>query len=231
MIASRLLPASRLYATKKHESTVCVTFIDDDGNGAVTTKIMPMCADKGVPFVLAMFCASQGFSTNQGLYMQNAMGFEIASHSYSHVDLRFAENLQNEVKGSKDSLIAQGYNVTNLVYPYGGTDSTVISVVQEHYNSAILAGGGGINERPITDKYRLNRVALGSFTEGFDTLEYYKAKVDEAITKSAWLIFMTHCGATGHDTTQQGYLEDTIEYIKTKGVSIVTLQRGYELFV
>ncbi|PHA96163.1 hypothetical protein, partial [Bacillus pseudomycoides] len=114
----------------------------------------------------------------------------------------------------------------------------VLKIANEYYLNGVLAGTSKLNYPPI-DTYKINRVGRGSYFEpakdGFtDTksLEYYKYKVDKAIERNAWLIFMVHPGAYSgdHNATQQQYMSDTIDYIKSKGVEILTIKDAYRRF-
>src|SRR5699024_189585 len=61
------------------------------------------------------------------------------------------------------------------------------------------------------------------------TLNDYKNKVDEAISKNGWLIFMLHCGQAEHNAQVQQILEDLIVYIQSKNVDIVNITDGIDI--
>ena len=229
-MVTRVQPATRLYKAHRPIATTCITFVDDDGKAEVWEKIKAAAEEKGIPFVLSLVNDWQELTQNQCLYMQNVLGFEIASHSYTHANLNLAtpEELEVELLGSKNNFISRGYNVENIVYPWGEANASVQTEVAKYYNcgAATLVG---INTRPVSTYY-LKRVALGAFADP-NTLDFYKAKIDEAISNSGWLIFMLHVSYVTHDATQQDYLLQTIEYAKEQGVRIVTLQQGYEAFL
>ncbi len=78
-------------------------------------------------------------------------GFEIASHTFSHVDLTKVApaQLAKEVTTSKEVLANMGLKVHNFIYPYGALNKAVIAEVKSAgYRSArgtgapSLAGGG-----------------------------------------------------------------------------------------
>lgn len=223
--------------------TAYITLTDDDGNNAVWTKLRPISEEKGVPFVLALFGTSP-LSDERGLYLQNELGWEITSHSYQHEPLPTftGQALDDELALSKRHLIAKGYNVTNIIYPYGQVNEEVRNVAAKYFNCGARVGEAlsssgianstpnGLNMQPVA-QFDLGRVALGSFTaDGQNTLSYYKSIVDLAVRDGSWLIFMMHCGSTEHDETQQQYLREVIDYIHSLNAKIVTLEEGNRIF-
>ena len=92
----------------------------------------------------------------------------------------------------------------------------------------------GVNTGIIGSFY-LKRWALGSFYQGHGDgagtfKNDYKTAVERAITNNGWLIFMLHPNNPAHDKVQQEYFVQTIKYCIEKGVEIVTLQQGYDIF-
>lgn len=220
-----------------------VTFIDDDGNSTVVSKLLPIALSKGIPFCVAMpsdFVGTRGhLTTNDLLNLQN-LGWEIASHGKTHTALpALSENeIENELSISKSVLEGYGLQVNNFVYPYGQYNQRVCELVEQYYHCGITTNGNSrINYLPLNIA-RLDRVALGAyFDEPNKTfpitntfIDYYKKMVDLAFANNGWLIFMLHSANISFGEAQQGYLNDTIDYIKSLGVRIGTIEDGLQYF-
>jgi peptidoglycan/xylan/chitin deacetylase (PgdA/CDA1 family) len=212
-----------------------VTFLSDDGTIEDYTKLKPIFQEKGVPCTIAIissFIGNGGYMNLSQIQELNALGWEISSHTVSHVSLSTLATdaeIINEVVNSKNTLTSLGFNIKNLVYPYGGHNLTVRNIVKQYYRSAVQVGGG-LNAGALKT-FSLRRVALGSYFDtgtNTNTLDYYKSKVDEAIANNSWVIFMMHPHSVDHDATQQQYLSDLIDYIKSKNVSILNLDNALD---
>ncbi|WP_163258373.1 BppU family phage baseplate upper protein [Bacillus paranthracis] len=220
-----------------------VTFIDDDGTLAVQTKLKPLAIEKKIPFTLAIVSDfMMGLATDGGLSPAGFMnvsqvrdlyknyGFEIQSHSATHLAIGSLADKEQwyEIKSSYEKLNQLGFDVEYLIYPYGSNNKAAREKVSKYYKGAI-GTSNGLNVPPVST-FGLKRVPFGSFTEGQNSLDFYKSKVDEAIANNQWLIFMLHVGNPEHDATQQQHLSDLIDYIKTKPIKIATVKEGYEIY-
>src|SRR5690606_11073808 len=117
----------------------------------------------------------------------------------------------------------------HYVYGYGYPNQITRNLTRKYYKSGANAqdnGRSGINTLPI-HQYRLNRTGLGVYNT-LKNAEEYKSAVDQAIEKNGWLIFMTHIGET--DAQGISDLEEALDYIISKGVEVVTLDQGFEVF-
>src|SRR5690606_35136020 len=133
------------------------------------------------------------------------------------------------------SLLRQnGFNPTGFIYPLNEYRDWTIEIVRKYYNYAFAKRPGqnvGKNY-PNINNQAINRVALGSYFDtppsGFPSdgtsLEYYKARIDEALTQKNWLVFVVHSAET--NTTQLQYLRDSILYARSLGIPIVSPKEG-----
>ncbi len=210
-----------------------MTIVDDDGYTNVWTQLKPLSESLGVPFVLAIISSSveqsNGLTKEQLVELQNLHGWEIASHSHTHANLRVLSKaeIEYELSESKRVLESYGLNIHNFVAPYGSNDDERVRKISSRYYNCGVRVGDGINYKPITNQY-VKRVALGAHAGENNTLSYYKSQVDEAKANNGWLIWMTHVGNPTHDATQQQHLNDVILYAQSLGIEIVTLQEGFE---
>jgi peptidoglycan/xylan/chitin deacetylase (PgdA/CDA1 family) len=212
-----------------------VTFVSDDGAQEDWTKLMPLFRQAGVPCVVAITSRQVGQAGYMGkeqiAYLQDELGWEVASHAREHVNLTELSEarMEEECSGSQEELRALGFGAQAIVYPYGRNNARVRSIASRYYDAGIEVGGGGNTGR--ADRYRLQRVALGSYFDSrlplaTNRIAYYKARVDEAVRAQAWLIFMLHPAERSHDGEQQRHLGETIRYVQAIGVPIVTVQEG-----
>src|SRR5690606_15572398 len=111
------------------------------------------------------------------------------------------EELEHELGESKRVLTSWGLDVKNFVAPYGSNDAVSVRKIQAKYYNSGYTAGGGVVVKPIKN-HLMTRVPLGSYTPvGQNTLDFYKSKVDEAIAKNGWVIFMSHVWHPDHDAT------------------------------
>jgi peptidoglycan/xylan/chitin deacetylase (PgdA/CDA1 family) len=215
-----------------------MTFVSDDGYNTDYTKLKPISESENVPFVMAIIptrIGSPSHLTKAQLDELYGMGWEISSHSNTHLHLTELtdEELDNELKLSRDSLRDMGYNCTTICYPFGFYDSRVKEATRKYYRAA-RSSDTGINKSPI-ETYQLDRQLFAENSEidpssGLvrNSLEFYKLKVDEAIAQNGWLIWLMHSANTAVDSTQLNYLQQLIQYAKSKGVDVVTMQEALD---
>ena len=225
-----------------------ISFTDDDGKAGVYTKWLPILQEKNIPLSLCIITGNVGkggyLTWEQIKELQDTYGCEILSHTVTHGNINTHETNKTwieELKQSKNDLMQHGLNVRGFAYPNGGYWGTKEGLVDGTTNGFWMTGlfydygittGSTMNIHPITTNMGIDRAGIGSYAaEGrFDTLENIKARVDECYDQNGWLIFMTHIDDTAHTDEDNQMLRDLIDYIKAKGIDIVTLSEGFELF-
>lgn len=124
----------RIYpAIDPSKPMVAITF--DDGPNPDTTNIMLDALEQNYAKA-TFFCLGQ----NAGYYPETVkrefdLGMEVATHTYSHVQLTTLSNekLQEEIDKSMDAIKkATGISPTLLRPPYGAVNKSVLSVVGEN---------------------------------------------------------------------------------------------------
>lgn len=225
-----------------------ISFTDDDGKAGVYTKWLPILQEKNIPLNICIITGQVGnpgyLTWEQIQELQNDHNCEILSHTVTHANI--ATHTTNktwieELKQSKQTLIEHGLNVRGFAYPNGGFWGTKQGLVDGtsdgfwmtalFYDYGITTGST-INTHPIPSNMGIDRAGIGSY-EGqgsFATLDNIKARVDECYEQNGWLIFMTHVDDAGHTDEDNQMLRDLIDYINTKGIDIVTLSEGFEIF-
>jgi peptidoglycan/xylan/chitin deacetylase (PgdA/CDA1 family) len=208
-----------------------VSFVDDDGNKAVLTKLLPLAETYGIPFTVCMpldfMVNGNGMSPEELRTLQDQHGFEIASHAKTHtpINSEMTEGQQYiEVYESWRGMREHGLNIETIVYPFGQSTPYAREVASRYYKAGVSTDTR-FNNSPIST-YRLGRIG---FPSGDKTLEYYKSKVDEAVATNSWLIWMLHCGAAEHDAGQQAILEELIQYINSLDIPVVNVTEGIDI--
>ena len=225
-----------------------ISFTDDDGKAGVYTKWLPILQEKNIPLSLCIITGNVGkggyLTWEQIKELQDTYGCEILSHTVTHGNINTHETNKTwieELKQSKNDLMQHGLNVRGFAYPNGGYWGTKEGLVDGTTNGFWMTGlfydygittGSTMNIHPITTNMGIDRAGIGSYAaEGkFDTLENIKARVDECYAQNGWLIFMTHIDDAAHTDEDNQMLRDLIDYINAKGIDIVTISEGFEIF-
>jgi peptidoglycan/xylan/chitin deacetylase (PgdA/CDA1 family) len=131
---------------------VVITF--DDGNGSVYEYAFPSMKAHGMPgvvYVVANRLEADGYLDVPQLKELAAAGWEIGSHSMSHVDLTAVEpeHLRREILYSRLDLERElGFAVRTFAYPFGQVSPAIAQKVFEYgYYSAVGLGLTTIHDR------------------------------------------------------------------------------------
>ena len=140
---------------------VIITF--DDGNRDVYQNAFPVLKSLNYPAVMYVIAKSIDAGTNLNKQMIVEMvgaGWEIGSHSYSHVDLTKSDAQQKEICLSKQTIEAvAGVPVTSFSYPYGLADSFLKQYVRDcGYTSG--AGLGPSYHHSLSDVFYFQRLPI-----------------------------------------------------------------------
>jgi len=223
------------------------SFISDDAPIQDYTILKPIIEEKNIPVGIAVITSTINTSGNlswQQLKELESLGCEVMSHTHQHRDSRTLseEVLDEDVSTSLRVLRQNGFDPLGFVYPFNSHDANTKRVVQRYFNysftKAPLGGDSRGKNYPIIDNQAIGRVALGSYfdqpMDGFpqDTtsLEYYKARVDEAFENENWCVFVLHTWSSDFDTVQQQHLKDVVDYIRSKGGEIVSPLEGFDIY-
>ena len=225
-----------------------ISFTDDDGKAGVYTKWLPIIQEKNIPVsfcIITNFVGNNGYLTwEQIKELQDNYGCEILSHTQTHTNIgnhNTNKTWIEELKQSKMMLLEKGLNVRGFAYPNGGFWGTKEGLVHGtdngHWMTALFYDYGittqsSINIAGKVNNMGIDRAGIGCYAaQGrFDTLDNIKARVDECYDQNGWLIFMTHVDDVSHTEEDNQMLRDLIDYIQTKGIDIVTLSEGFEIF-
>jgi peptidoglycan/xylan/chitin deacetylase (PgdA/CDA1 family) len=207
-----------------------INFHDDDGSTDFLTKVKPIADAAGVKFSLAINTSLIGVTETNLTHMTlsellnlQSEGHEIISHGDEHqafngkTETRIRGILENAINYMKENGL-NGYNY--FVYAGGTTynNEPLGQDLTRQYHKLAYNTTGNLNINPFNN-YSITRVEING-----KTLEDLKARVDEAVTNNAYLVFYTHAWMDNLDTT---VLSDLIAYIKSLSIKIVNCDEAY----
>jgi ankyrin repeat protein len=201
-----------------------VSFIFDDGERTDLDIIKRIFLPRNAPGTIAAvsgFVGQRQYMTIEELEMLEQGGWEIASHTQNHLDLSTlsAQAAREELDESYFDLRDMGFEISVLVYPFGGYDERVAEQAGEYYEAA-FAGGYELN-RSSKNVYELTRYNITNK----NSLEDYLAVLERAIAEESWLVWTVH---TGYDLgwEQQQNLDQLLTILCERGVVVTTASGG-----
>ncbi len=212
-------------------SSGMVTFVFDDGLLSQYKNALPILTAAG-------YKASFGIITTQPssgnpaamtwaqIKDLNTKGHEINSHTRTHPALTTLSSTQlnSEVVGSKNDLIAQGITPTTFVYPLGDVNATVEAAVKAAGFAGARGSYFGLNTT-TSDDYNLYDIRLDKTSTLLDVQKY----IDQAVEDKRWLVFELHdvlpSGGDDYAITST-FFQSVVNYLKSKGVTVLTLKDG-----
>ncbi len=165
---------------------------------------------------------------NEVLDMQ-ARGHEIGAHTRTHSDLTTLSTIEAraEIQGSRDDLLAIGLTPVNFfAYPFGSYNTSVINLVKEASFSGGRSSDGGFNFK-TQDPFAMRRQPMTNTT----TFNEIKGYIDQALTDRTWVILLFHeINNSSHQySITPALFQQTIDYLKQKNVTPVTMNEGLNL--
>jgi Predicted xylanase/chitin deacetylase len=148
-----------IYGGQIPERAVVISF--DDGDQDVINNALPVMRKYGfvgTAYIIVSWIGSPDFDTADQIKELIADGWEIGSHSMSHVDLTKNEgNLDYEIRHSLTRLHDDfGINVKSLAYPFGVIDATVVNATAKAgYSNGVGLGTG--YHQGLSDLFYLTR--------------------------------------------------------------------------
>lgn len=238
----------------KENQKACVVFIADDGDIKNYTELLPIIKEKKIKIGLAILpdkTGEKGYMNIEQVKEFVDLGNELLSHgsSIEGQDQQDFRNLTDEelrfcIKNAKEK-IEEKWNVycNGIVYPFNSTDMRVKKIVKEFHRFAfgrynVLSSSkniSGFNYYPYQfDNFDIKRVSIGygpdepmeGFPQDTNSLEYFKARFDDALKNKALICYMLHTGL-GDFESQKETIKQLIDYIREKNVDILTPSEAF----
>jgi peptidoglycan/xylan/chitin deacetylase (PgdA/CDA1 family) len=233
MTKQLLLFVSIIFIASTYSNAAMVTFSFDDGGVSQRDGISILSKYNmvGNLNIIAQSAGNPGRLTISDLLNAQALGWEIASHSYSHpnfLSLSY-EQAAFELYYSKQYLASLGFDITNFVVPFSQWNVSLNSLALQYYNSvAVGYYGGWLNSYPVEDPYILSRYVVRDTT----TVQDIKNVVDSATAENKWLILMLHSIGTAPTGSTDTYwwskenLDEIASWIHSQDIAVVTQEQG-----
>lgn len=228
-----------------------VSFTFDDGLLSTLTQAAPVldkygfvgtnyittgCIDQTtVPNTCAADPAEAYMSWEQVAELQNKYGWEIASHSVTHPQLATdrldgvitAEQMMEEITGSKAALNEHDFTGMNFADPYGDYDNTSVAAIAKHYASHRGFHDKAYNTFPYNDYLlTVQQVQAGV---SVDTVKGY---IDTAKANNQWLILVFHEIKVTPSADAEEYEYSTADldaiaaYVKAQNIPVTDVAHG-----
>jgi peptidoglycan/xylan/chitin deacetylase (PgdA/CDA1 family) len=164
---------------RNQQGFVCITF--DDGSETDLLVAAPLLMEVGFGatfYLVADFVNRPGYLSASQVRELSSLGFEIGSHSMTHSFLPSLDNksLRTEIFDSKDRLEQLiGSRINHFSCPGGRWQSRISELAKAAGYVSVVTSEIGTNSE-LTDRYRLNRLAVFRETTARDFLELCKGE-------------------------------------------------------
>lgn len=214
--------AARSRAARTGNGRVIITFDDSAKTAKTVAKpIMDRYGFRGVVGLITRHIKQSGKSrvlTVADCRALRRSGWQIASHTHTHPDLRKLSNagIARECRRSKRFLVNNGLNsgATTLIYPYGGVNNRVANIARKYFTFGF---GSRLNLPPNwNDRLWIGRVP------GHEVQDAQRA-LRRAAANDRTVILMYHQIAnpgTGNDTSVADF-KRTMALINRLGMDVI----------
>ncbi|CAG9607235.1 polysaccharide deacetylase family protein [Pseudoneobacillus rhizosphaerae] len=156
----------------KVKNPILITFDDGYKNNLNALKIFQKIKDdrfqpKGTLFVISDYVGNHNRLSKEELKMMAESGFfSVQSHTATHPDLTKINNLDNELKKSKEKIEKMtGKPVIALAYPYGNFNNKVVKETKKYYRFGLTTTPGPFKELGFENElYLLPRIYVKNST-------------------------------------------------------------------
>lgn len=220
---------------RKDPSLLGFSWVDDDGNKGVYTKLYPLAKEYGIKITSALITnnleGTRQITAEERNEMHESGLVEFMSHSHYHdtnnrpINMT-EEELDYDFRTSQKIIKELGYNYRGLVLPFGDNSDLIQKVARRYYDYVIGTGAAmaGSPQYPgEIDNYYIWRVTV---QHGF---EFVKEQLDEAAEQGVgWIVFVSHVDQ-GNWYSEE-YVRQIIEYTLSLGFKSLTTEEGIRHF-
>ena len=212
-----------------------LTIIDDDSHNGFYRYVLQIIKDKKVPITSAVVTGWVGEGntmTWNEISECHSYGAELLSHSHSHLtneewNALSIREIQYDYQRSKNLLNEHGIQLDTLIFTgSSGFNEKCIKACKNVFKNGFRAGTQRTNYFRDIDRYGINR-----WNVSCDNLEDCKTMIDSIYEQgTGWMVWMIH---TSYNFTQANadILSSAIDYAISKGIEIVTVERGIRMYV
>ncbi len=221
-----------------NHGVISITF--DDGRKTQFNYAYPLMKARGIVGTFYIITgAISDFSSDKNCMsiadlktLQNN-GNEIGSHTVTHRNFLTLtlDQIRQECINSKQVLSSNGLGSTNMAYPYGGTNTTINSIVSQYYRS-----GRTSSVPPYLLSLPYSSFKLTCFpgeTGDSNALTNLKNIVDQVASTNQWVTICFHELNPNNNYAQYSIgvqdFSSFLDYIISKGVTTLTVNSALDL--
>lgn len=168
----------------------------------------------------------------------SSAGWEIGSHTVSHPHLVKRERtqlslpaLEAELRESREWILANGFSVISLAYPFGRYNDEIAGIASRYYRY-VRTTEEGLNE------FSPENTRLRAFNLSQKTIERWKLAVNRALALKKWLIVTIHSVVESANQIRSGQeslcitrdaLAECLQYALSSGLPVRTFHEVYKM--
>ncbi len=221
------------------KGTIFLTF--DDGRDSVYDLAYPIMESynlTGTSYVITDRVGTSQYMTLEQLKELQAAGWNIGSHSQSHVYLTTLNDseLDAQLKNSQSWLLANGFGkgAYTFAIPFGSYDSNVLQHMAQYYVLGRSSDMSYCEPYPQIDIYShgdSQELTLRSFyatASTYNDTDRFNASIDSAAETNGMLVLMFHQFTENESAAEEyimytGDFEKICQYIESKGSAVQVL--------
>jgi len=203
-----------------------VTLTFDDGYQSHYETVFPLLKKYQMAatfYIGTDFLGKPGYLTEKQVFQLSERGYEIASHSVTHRNLKqlSVAEIKKELRESQLCLenLTQA-PIDHFAPPFGFFNSIVLQLIGQIYQSSRTIVPG-LNDIKLPTPFLIRSYVLFNHT----SLKEIEGWIDEAIKKNKWLVLVYHQIDDSDEITsiRSPFFEDNLKVIQRKGVPVKSM--------
>lgn len=227
----------RIYHERTEPQTLFTIRIDD-GLDNTYTDWLPLLDSLDIVGAAAVHPDSigkTGYMTWDQVTALQDSGWEILSHGSGGVDWNYITDsaIESQCQKSKDTLIAHGITINNIVPPlYSGNSLIGREISRKYYRGAGTGYTVGVRHDfnyPVIDQFNIcamrGDIASNYLATRANGVDSVIAAIDRALLDETWGVYFLH----GYTIAKAIGLREIVEYVQDSGISIVTYNQALDI--
>lgn len=222
-----------------------VSFVDDDMRLDVYAVLKPELDAQGIKIGFGVTTDRYVTATATTITIAQSIqlreeGHELLAHGVTHLNWDTLTEADCEIEGEASSRFLKeilGEHRGGMVFPYNSGTTEIAQRITKRYFNYAFGGEHDFNLGQTIPSHQVKRIGYGLFVgptptpvngvAAANTLEYYKACVDYAVSTKSWITFNLHCYEAEFIVS---VFNDLVDYIQGLNVPIVLPSVGIATF-